>query len=163
MSAAKSPGGKSRTSGKSNAGAKQGKAHIVPTRANDIRTGFLDFFAKNDHLVLPSAPLVPRHDPTLMFTNAGMVPFKNVFTGQEKAKSPRAASYSWVACATMPANCAAVFGPMSRINSPSPTLSTSLVTAAAAAGTAFRPKTVKKTFAASGPSRSGSRPPERCC
>jgi alanyl-tRNA synthetase len=92
MSAAKSPGGKSRTSGKSNAGAKQGKAHIVPTRANDIRTGFLDFFAKNDHLVLPSAPLVPRHDPTLMFTNAGMVPFKNVFTGQEKAKSPRAAS-----------------------------------------------------------------------
>ena len=50
--------------------------------------GFLDFFAKNDHVVVPSAPLVPRHDPTLMFTNAGMVPFKNVFTGQEKPKAP---------------------------------------------------------------------------
>ena len=41
---------------------------------------------------MPSAPLVPRHDPTLMFTNAGMVPFKNVFTGQEKRANPRAAS-----------------------------------------------------------------------
>ena len=47
---------------------------------------FLDFFAKNDHAVVPSAPLVPRHDPTLMFTNAGMVPFKNVFTGAEKPR-----------------------------------------------------------------------------
>ncbi len=63
-----------------------------PTRTNDIRTAFLDFFAKNDHAVIPSAPLVPRHDPTLMFTNAGMVPFKNVFTGQEKPKALRAAS-----------------------------------------------------------------------
>jgi alanyl-tRNA synthetase len=62
----------------------------VPSRTNDIRTAFLDFFAKNDHLVMPSAPLVPRHDPTLMFTNAGMVPFKNVFTGAEKPKAPRA-------------------------------------------------------------------------
>jgi alanyl-tRNA synthetase len=89
MSAAKSRSGKSKLSGKSRSSA---KAHVVPRRANDIRTAFLDFFAKNDHLVVPSAPLVPRHDPTLMFTNAGMVPFKNVFTGQEKAKSPRAAS-----------------------------------------------------------------------
>jgi alanyl-tRNA synthetase len=89
MSAAKSRSGKSKSSGKSRSSA---KAHVVPRRANDIRTAFLDFFAKNDHLVVPSAPLVPRHDPTLMFTNAGMVPFKNVFTGQEKAKSPRAAS-----------------------------------------------------------------------
>jgi alanyl-tRNA synthetase len=64
----------------------------VPSRTNDIRTAFLDFFAKNDHAVLPSAPLVPRHDPTLMFTNAGMVPFKNVFTGAEKPKAPRAAT-----------------------------------------------------------------------
>ena len=63
-----------------------------PTRTNDIRTAFLDFFAKNDHGVIPSSPLVPRHDPTLMFTNAGMVPFKNVFTGQEKPKALRAAS-----------------------------------------------------------------------
>ena len=59
---------------------------------NDIRAAFLDFFAKNDHAVLPSAPLVPRHDPTLMFTNAGMVPFKNVLTGQEKPKDLRVAS-----------------------------------------------------------------------
>jgi alanyl-tRNA synthetase len=66
--------------------------HGVPTRTNDIRTAFLDSFARNDHLIVPSAPLVPRHDPTLMFTNAGMVPFKNVFTGHEKAKAPRAAS-----------------------------------------------------------------------
>ena len=63
-----------------------------PSRTNDIRAAFLDFFAKNDHEVVPSAPLVPRHDPTLMFTNAGMVPFKNVFTGQEKRANPRAAS-----------------------------------------------------------------------
>src|SRR5262245_51314454 len=67
-------------------------AGAVPSRTNDIRAAFLDFFAKNDHLVLPSAPLVPRHDPTLMFTNAGMVPFKNVFTGAEKPKAPRAAT-----------------------------------------------------------------------
>ncbi|MGD9502858.1 MAG: alanine--tRNA ligase, partial [Methyloceanibacter sp.] len=64
----------------------------VPSRTNDIRAAFLDFFAKNEHLVLPSAPLVPRHDPTLMFTNAGMVPFKNVFTGAERPKGPRAAT-----------------------------------------------------------------------
>ncbi len=42
--------------------------------------------------MVPSAPLVPRHDPTLMFTNAGMVPFKNVFTGAEKPQALRAAS-----------------------------------------------------------------------
>ncbi len=64
----------------------------LPSRVNDIRAGFLDFFAKNDHVVVPSSPLVPRHDPTLMFTNAGMVPFKNVFTGQEKPVAARAAS-----------------------------------------------------------------------
>jgi alanyl-tRNA synthetase len=50
---------------------------------NDIRRTFLDFFAANDHLPVPSAPLVPYNDPTLMFVNAGMVPFKNVFTGLE--------------------------------------------------------------------------------
>jgi alanyl-tRNA synthetase len=51
---------------------------------NDIRKGFLDFFARNGHQVVASSPLVPRNDPTLMFTNAGMVQFKNVFTGLEK-------------------------------------------------------------------------------
>jgi alanyl-tRNA synthetase len=66
--------------------------HLASSSTNDIRSGFLDFFARNDHAVKPSAPLVPRHDPTLMFTNAGMVPFKNVFTGAEKPKSLRAAS-----------------------------------------------------------------------
>ncbi len=64
----------------------------VPSRSNDIRAAFLDFFARNDHAVLPSAPLVPRHDPTLMFTNSGMVPFKNVFTGAEKPQALRAAT-----------------------------------------------------------------------
>jgi alanyl-tRNA synthetase len=59
---------------------------------NDIRRTFLDFFAANDHLPVPSAPLVPYNDPTLMFVNAGMVPFKNVFTGLESAPAPRAAS-----------------------------------------------------------------------
>jgi alanyl-tRNA synthetase len=81
--------------GKNNEGASQTRvSHIkLPhTGTNDIRAAFLDFFAKNDHTVLPSAPLVPRHDPTLMFTNAGMVPFKNVLTGQEKPKDLRVAS-----------------------------------------------------------------------
>jgi alanyl-tRNA synthetase len=51
---------------------------------NDIRSTFLKFFADNGHEIVPSSPLVPRNDPTLMFTNAGMVQFKNVFTGIEK-------------------------------------------------------------------------------
>jgi len=54
------------------------------TSTNDVRRSFLDFFEKNGHARVPSAPLVPHNDPTLMFTNAGMVPFKNVFTGLEK-------------------------------------------------------------------------------
>ncbi len=57
---------------------------------NNIRKGFLDFFARNDHQVVASSPLVPRNDPTLMFTNAGMVQFKNVFTGLEKRPYCRA-------------------------------------------------------------------------
>ena len=57
---------------------------------NDIRAGFLDYFAKAGHEVVPSSPLVPRNDPTLMFTNAGMVQFKNVFTGLEKRPYQRA-------------------------------------------------------------------------
>ncbi|KAB2938258.1 MAG: alanine--tRNA ligase [Hyphomicrobium sp.] len=59
---------------------------------NDIRRAFLDFFKSNGHEVVPSSPLVPRNDPTLMFTNAGMVQFKNVFTGQETRPYVRAAS-----------------------------------------------------------------------
>jgi alanyl-tRNA synthetase len=57
---------------------------------NEIRSAFLEFFARNDHTVVPSSPLVPRNDPTLMFTNAGMVQFKNVFTGVEKRPYARA-------------------------------------------------------------------------
>jgi alanyl-tRNA synthetase len=57
---------------------------------NDIRKSFLDFFARNDHQIVASSSLVPRNDPTLMFTNAGMVPFKNVFTGLEKLPYSRA-------------------------------------------------------------------------
>ncbi|HZF46435.1 MAG TPA: alanine--tRNA ligase [Sphingomonadaceae bacterium] len=60
--------------------------------SNDIRRTFLDYFGANGHQVMPSAPLVPYNDPTLMFVNAGMVPFKNVFTGLETPPAPRAAS-----------------------------------------------------------------------
>src|SRR6201991_1844783 len=57
---------------------------------NDIRSSFLGFFEKNGHTAVASSPLVPRNDPTLMFTNAGMVQFKNVFTGAEKRDYVRA-------------------------------------------------------------------------
>src|SRR5271166_7021409 len=57
---------------------------------NEIRSNFLQFFARNGHAVVPSSSLVPRNDPTLMFTNAGMVQFKNVFTGIEKRPYLRA-------------------------------------------------------------------------
>ncbi len=59
---------------------------------NDIRAAFLDYFGKNGHAVVASSPLVPRNDPTLLFTNAGMVQFKNVFTGAEKRPYSRATS-----------------------------------------------------------------------
>jgi len=59
---------------------------------SDIRAGFVEFFRDNGHTVVPSSPLVPRNDPTLLFTNAGMVQFKNVFTGTEKRAYTRAAS-----------------------------------------------------------------------
>jgi alanyl-tRNA synthetase len=61
----------------------------MPT-ANEIRTAFLDYFARYDHEIVASSPLVPRNDPTLLFTNAGMVQFKNVFTGQETRANRRA-------------------------------------------------------------------------
>jgi alanyl-tRNA synthetase len=59
---------------------------------SDIRRAFLEYYRRNDHEVVASSPLVPRNDPTLMFTNAGMVQFKNVFTGLEKRPYVRAAS-----------------------------------------------------------------------
>lgn len=57
---------------------------------NEIRSTFLDYFKANGHEIVPSSPLVPRNDPTLMFANSGMVQFKNVFTGQEKRPYLRA-------------------------------------------------------------------------
>src|SRR2546430_17113266 len=59
---------------------------------NEIRSSFLGYFAKNGHEVVPSSPLVPRNDPTLLFTNAGVVQFKNVLTGLEKRPYRRAGS-----------------------------------------------------------------------
>ncbi|KAF0119139.1 MAG: alanyl-tRNA synthetase [Rhodospirillaceae bacterium] len=57
---------------------------------NDVRTAFLEYFGCHGHEVMASGPLVPRNDPTLLFTNAGMVPFKNIFTGQENRPCARA-------------------------------------------------------------------------
>jgi alanyl-tRNA synthetase len=62
------------------------------TSTNDIRRSFLDYFGGHGHQIVPSAPLVPHNDPTLMFVNAGMVPFKNVFTGLETRPYDRATS-----------------------------------------------------------------------
>ncbi|HEY0112911.1 MAG TPA: alanine--tRNA ligase [Allosphingosinicella sp.] len=62
------------------------------TSTNDIRRSFLNYFASHGHQLVPSAPLVPQNDPTLMFVNAGMVPFKNVFTGLETRPYSTAAS-----------------------------------------------------------------------
>ncbi len=59
---------------------------------NEIRRSFLEYFGSQGHDVVQSAPLVPYNDPTLMFVNAGMVPFKNVFTGLETRETPRATS-----------------------------------------------------------------------
>ena len=63
----------------------------MPT-TNEIRTKFLDFFAKNGHEIIASSPLIPHKDPTLMFANAGMNQFKNYFTGAEIPKFKRAAT-----------------------------------------------------------------------
>ncbi|WP_298917453.1 alanine--tRNA ligase [uncultured Algimonas sp.] len=62
------------------------------TSLADIRSQFLGYFGRNGHAVLPSAPLVPDNDPTLLFVNAGMVPFKDSFTGARTPESPRAAT-----------------------------------------------------------------------
>ena len=61
-----------------------------PASAKEIRRHFTEFFARHDHRVLPSSSLVPRNDPSLLFTSAGMVQFKNIFTGLEKPAHPRA-------------------------------------------------------------------------
>ncbi|NHQ73062.1 alanine--tRNA ligase [Roseovarius gahaiensis] len=63
----------------------------MPT-LNEIRSTFLNFFDENDHRIVDSSPLVPRNDPTLMFTNSGMVQFKNLFTGVEHRDYTRAAT-----------------------------------------------------------------------
>ena len=62
------------------------------TTTNEIRRAFLDYFGSTGHRIVPSAPLVPQNDPTLMFVNAGMVPFKNVFTGHESRSYTTATS-----------------------------------------------------------------------
>jgi alanyl-tRNA synthetase len=64
----------------------------VPVTVADIRKSFLDFFASKGHAVVASSPLVPGNDPTLMFTNSGMVQFKDVFLGSDKRSYVRAAS-----------------------------------------------------------------------
>ena len=69
------------------------KRYISPmSTLNEIRAAFLKFFENEGHAVVPSGSLVPKNDPTLLFTNAGMVPFKNVFTGHEKRDYVRATS-----------------------------------------------------------------------
>ena len=60
--------------------------------SNELRQAFLDFFAERGHEVVASSPLVPGNDPTLLFTNAGMVQFKDVFLGIEKRSYDRAAT-----------------------------------------------------------------------
>ncbi len=62
------------------------------TTVNEIRNTFLKYFEKNGHKIMPSSSLVPNNDPTLMFTNSGMVQFKNIFTGNETATFRRAAT-----------------------------------------------------------------------
>ena len=64
----------------------------MTTTVNQIRNTFLDYFAKNGHKIVPSSPLVPDNDPTLMFTNSGMVQFKNILAGNETRDYTRAAS-----------------------------------------------------------------------
>lgn len=65
---------------------------VMTTTVNQIRNTFLDYFAKNGHKIVPSSPLVPDNDPTLMFTNSGMVQFKNILAGNETRDYTRAAS-----------------------------------------------------------------------
>ena len=59
--------------------------------SNDIRQAFLQFFESKQHKIVPSAPMVIKNDPTLMFTNAGMNQFKDIFLGNSEVKAPRIA------------------------------------------------------------------------
>ena len=61
-------------------------------KSSEIRTAFLEYFRSKDHRIVPSSPLIPRHDPTLLFVNAGMVQFKSIFLGEEKSTYSRATS-----------------------------------------------------------------------
>ena len=63
---------------------------MKPMTSNELRQAFLDFFRDNGHEVVASSPLVPGNDPTLLFTNAGMVQFKDVFLGEDKRSYSRA-------------------------------------------------------------------------
>src|SRR6202051_5256876 len=67
-------------------------ARLKAMTSSEIRASFLEFFRKNGHSVLPSSSLVPANDPTLLFTNAGMVQFKDVFLGKEVRDYSRAAT-----------------------------------------------------------------------
>src|SRR6202035_1314919 len=67
-------------------------ARLKSMTSSEIRGSFLEFFRKNGHAVLPSSPLVPGNDPTLLFTNAGMVQFKDLFLGKEVRDYSRAAT-----------------------------------------------------------------------
>src|SRR4030095_15312173 len=60
--------------------------------SSDFRQGFLDYFVNQGHQLVPSSPLIPAQDPTLLFTNAGMVQFKGVFLGEDKRSYRRAVS-----------------------------------------------------------------------
>src|SRR5204862_2836366 len=63
---------------------------MIQMTANEVRAGFLKFFEQNGHRIVPSSPLVPGDDPTLLFTNAGMNQFKDVFLGREQRAYTRA-------------------------------------------------------------------------
>jgi hypothetical protein len=66
--------------------------------SNEIRKDFLEFFRSKGHTIVPSSPLVPGNDPTLLFTNAGMVQFKDVFLGADKRSYSRAVDRRSAAC-----------------------------------------------------------------
>src|ERR1041385_1051886 len=71
-------------------GARRFELSVSAMKSNEIRTRFLQYFARQGHTIVASSPLVPANDPTLLFTNAGMVQFKDVFLGKEKRPYVRA-------------------------------------------------------------------------